>query len=269
MAIQLPTDQSNEAPKAIAVPAMEGSKWVIHSFGLFAKRPSIWLLSWLIYFILNLMFVMSSVLILLPALLSGLFTAGFIYGSKSLDNGQGLQIEHLFKGFKIKFRDLLRLGMLYLAASFLLGMLFSLVLGSFIDEQQIINMSNLSQQELQQHLRESPEQLAAILKAVLMTLIFFAPLIMASWFAPALVLFHDLKPIQAMILSIKACNKNLFAFMVFGVFIVPLILLGLVSIVGMPIILVVINISQYCSYKSIFPQQSDDQQPEMDGTFIV
>jgi uncharacterized membrane protein len=207
--------------------------------------------------------------VLLPALLSATFTAGFMYGAKALDNGIKLKLEYLFIGFKIQLRSLFRLGLLYLLFSFVLGMIFSLVLSSFIDEAQVIAMGELSHQELQLLLAESPEQLVFIFKALLITLAISTPLFMASWFAPALVFFHQISPLRAMFLSFKACNTNLVPFLLYGLVILPMMLIAMFSIIGLPLILVIINISQYCSYKAVFAVESGKKNSEGEGTFIV
>jgi uncharacterized membrane protein len=92
---------------------------------------------------------------------------------------------------------------------------------------------------------------------------------MASWFAPALVFFHQTSPLRAMLLSFKACNTSLFAFLVYGLVIIPMILIAIFSVIGLPLILVIINISQYCSYKSVFNVESESSDSEQEGTFIV
>ncbi|MFT5521802.1 MAG: putative membrane protein [Enterobacterales bacterium] len=256
-------------PKIMQLPANAGLKWIAQSFSIFSKSPSTWLIMWIVTFFINIAFIMSSYLILLPALLSATFTAGFIYGAKVVDTGVKLKLEHLFIGFKIQLRNLFRLGLLYLMFSFLLGMVFSLTLSNFIDESQVIAMSELSHEELQLLLAESPEQLAYILKALLVTLALSTPLFMASWFAPALVFFHQTPPLRAMLLSFKACNTNLLAFLIYGLVIMPMILIAMFSVIGLPLILVIINISQYCTYRSVFNVESGKKESEDEGTFIV
>ncbi|MFT5451273.1 MAG: putative membrane protein [Enterobacterales bacterium] len=262
-------DSNISEPQIKQLPASTGLKWVAQSFSLLSKSPSTWLIMWIIAFLFNVAFVMSSYLILLPALLSATFTAGFIYGAKVVDSGFKLKLEHLFIGFKVQLRNLFRLGLLYLMFSFLLGMLFSLILSNSIDEAQVIAMSELSHQELQLLLAESPEQLAFIVKALLMTLVLSTPLFMASWFAPTLVFFHKTPPLRAMLLSFKACNTNLLPFLLYGLVIMPMILIAIFSVIGLPLILVIINISQYCSYKSVFNVEPGNKPSEQEGTFIV
>jgi uncharacterized membrane protein len=43
------------------------------------------------------------------------------------------------------------------------------------------------------------------------------PLVMAMWFAPALIVFHDLKPMDALTQSFQGCLKNIVPFLVYGI----------------------------------------------------
>ena len=49
---------------------------------------------------------------------------------------------------------------------------------------------------------------------VLVFTVLWALLMMALWFAPALVMLHDVAPLDAMKLSARACMHNLLAFLV-------------------------------------------------------
>ena len=60
-------------------------------------------------------------------------------------------------------------------------------------------------------------QHAAILLMVLVVMALSIPLAMAIWFAPALVVFHDLQPLDAMKQSFAGCLKNIVPFLVYGI----------------------------------------------------
>ena len=51
-------------------------------------------------------------------------------------------------------------------------------------------------------------------------MLFFAlvvPLLMAIWFAPALVMLHDFKPVDALRVELPGCLRNIPAFLIYGV----------------------------------------------------
>ena len=99
--------------------------------------------------------------------------------------------------------------------------------------------------------------------AVLTGLALFTPLIMATWFAPALILFGGARPAIALGVSLKASTRNWAAMLVnsfalgmllFVAALVPM-LLGL--LVAMPVLFG----SLYASYQAIFAVWADDSDP--------
>ena len=257
---------TSEEPVIRKSQAFEGTKWISQSFSIFAKSPSIWVVIFMLYVAINLLLTSTSYLVLLPTLLAPIFNAGFVYGARSADNEEMIQIDHLFYGFKLQFRNLFRLGVLFFIMNVMILVLLSIYIESAIDEDTMALLNQATNRyEVENLLLESPELLATFLKALMLGLMLSIPLIMASWFAPALVMFNQLKPLPAILLSIKACNNNMLPFTVYGVLMLPLILLALMPFgLGLLIIFPVIIISQYVSYKSIFNQQQKTK-----GVFIV
>jgi len=247
-------------PKIVQVSAMTGFKWLGQSFNLFSKNPSIWVVMLIIYLAISLILTRVPLLALLPALLAPLFNAGFVKGAQSVDNGMSLEIDHLFSGFKLQFKGLFRLGMIYFLFNMLIIIIASVALESFADETVLMAMNQATTTiELEQILLQHPQLLVALFKALMIGMILSIPLIMASWFAPILVMFHQMTPVKAMLLSIKACNRNMLPFLFFGLLTLPLMLLALVPFgLGLLIMVPVIFISQYSSYKSVFSQQQSD-----------
>ena len=79
------------------------------------------------------------------------------------------------------------------------------------------------------------------------------PLMAAYWFAPALVVFRDVAPLEAMKASFFACLKNLLPFLVYGVILFVLCLIAMIPIgLGMLIMVPVMMGSIYASYVEIF-----------------
>jgi len=92
-----------------------------------------------------------------------------------------------------------------------------------------------------------------VVLVVLLVLALLLPLIMATYFAPALVALHDTPPLQALRLSFRACLVNFVPFLVFG-----LCLLGLAVVATLPLFLgwlvlfPAMLIACYTSYRDIF-----------------
>ena len=77
--------------------------------------------------------------------------------------------------------------------------------------------------------------------------------IMATWFAPALVFFHDMKPLDAMKASFAAGAKNWLAMTIFGVFLVVVLFFAMLPLsLGLLLLLPVFSGAVYASYRDIF-----------------
>jgi uncharacterized membrane protein len=89
--------------------------------------------------------------------------------------------------------------------------------------------------------------------AMLVMFALLLPLMMALWFAPALVVFHERGPVEAMKESFVGCLKNIVPFLVYGL--VGLVFAILASIpVGLGWLLLgpVLIASLYASYRDIY-----------------
>ena len=126
-----------------------------------------------------------------------------------------------------------------------------------------------TQPEMITLLQQNPDLVPTFLSAMLLALILSVPLVMAIWFAPALVYFRGLRPLKAMSLSIKACNKNLLPFLVFGLIFIPLLLLAIVPFgLGLLVILPVMLISQFVSFQAVFPD-TDSENDDTDSGVLT
>ena len=90
--------------------------------------------------------------------------------------------------------------------------------------------------------------LAAVVVAVLSV-----PVIMATWFSPALVFLHDMQPLPAMHASMAAGAKNWLAMIIFGIFLVVALFFATLPLgLGLLLLLPVFSASVYASYRDIF-----------------
>lgn len=79
------------------------------------------------------------------------------------------------------------------------------------------------------------------------------PLLMATWYAPALTIINDVPAIQAMKLSFKGCLRNIVPFLIYGlVGIVLAIIASIPLALGWLLLLPTMICSTYVSYREIF-----------------
>jgi hypothetical protein len=179
---------------------------------------------------------------LLTALFWPVFVAGFCVGCRALDEGGELEIAHLFAGFRERLGPLLGVGALSLLASLIIGMVVGLGLGAGAFTM----------------MRGDPEAMAALAGTtlallVLITMALLLPVMMAAWFAPALVVFQGEGVIDSMKGSFAGCLKNIVPFLVYGVVFFLLALLAMIPIgLGWLVLGPMLSASVYTSYRDIY-----------------
>jgi uncharacterized membrane protein len=233
------------------VAAGQGVTWIGTGWKLFAKAPLMWIVALLV------LVVIAIVVNLVPILggiafqiLTPVFYGGFFVACRSLERGGDFELEHVFAGFKTQFANLAIVGAIFLVAMLALlvvlavfvgfGILGALLSGNPDDVLPAIAASG-----------------AAILLGLLVMLALMIPVLMAYWFAPALVIMHGMNAFEAMKASFFGCLKNLLPFLVYGVvmliiFVVASIPLGLGLLVAIPLSFT----STYAAYRDIFTEDA-------------
>jgi uncharacterized membrane protein len=227
-----------------AVAAGRGWDWIAAGWELFKKQIGMWIA------LLVVLIVMMAVLGYIPVLgaiattlLTPVFGAGVFVAAKAVDEGRSLEIGHLFAGFREKFGQLALIGVIYLGAAIVIA----LVVGFSSGVSILALMAGTAPDT------GAPAALLTLALAVLIMLGLLVPVIMAIWFAPALVLFHGRGAVQAMQESFFGCLKNIVPFLVYGL--VTLVFSVLASIplgLGWLVLGPVLAASAYTSYKDIF-----------------
>jgi hypothetical protein len=188
----------------------------------------------------------------LSELASPLMVAGFMAAYRALDDGIELELPQFLAGVQGPAVPLMAVGAVQLLGTLLIG---QVMLGMGFDPQALMAAAQT---------QKDPVEMQAVLNqsmpALLTGMALFIPLIMATWFAPALILFGGARPATALGVSLKAVVKNWAAWLVniltLGLLLilaalVPL-LLGL--LVAMPILFG----SLYASYQAIFAVWADE-----------
>jgi uncharacterized membrane protein len=189
-----------------------GYRWFAEGAKLFLSQP--W--PWLALVGLTLLFLL--VLSLLPLLgLIGIFTlfpgiaAGFLLASRAAMDRQPINFQHLLAGFKSAAKPLLAVGgMAFLI--FFLALLF-ILFGWREEFRRLVELMQSPTPD-KDALLTAAQQLTQPSLLVLGVMLLLA---VATWFAPALVLFRQADARSAMVLSLRACLANFFPFLVFCV----------------------------------------------------
>jgi uncharacterized membrane protein len=239
-------------PEGWAVPAGHGTQWWSSAWRLFTAEPIVWLLITIVY--IAIMIVLSFVPLLgqiAVSLLHPVFLGGIVLGCREQDRGGTLSVQHLFAGFNEKLGPLVIVALLNLVGWFVVGCI-TLVLaiaslgGGFLSAM-------LAGDAMQAGAAMFTTMGLTALIVILVGLLLAIPLLMAFWFAPALVVLRGDEPVAAVKASFRACLRNIPPFLIYG-------LLGLVFMIvaciplclGLLVLIPVGVATVYTSSKDIF-----------------
>ena len=228
------------------VKARQGLQWIMSGFYLFRMAPMAWML---LCFTLILIAMTLSILPLLGqfifTLISPVFLAGMMLGCQKLEQGEKLEITHLFAGFKKNTAPLITVGGIYLIGQVLIVGIVMLIGGTAMMEM-LLQGKRVDESEL---MEVADDMLSATLVALALSI----PLLMAAWFSPLLVAFHNIPPVLAMKKSFFACLKNMLPLQLYGVILIILTVIAIIPYgLGLIVLIPIIFTSIYVSYKDIF-----------------
>lgn len=217
------------APRTAA--AGRGASWWGEAWRLFLPAIGVWLL------IVVIMVVVHIVLAFIPmvgslasSVLFPVFVGGLMLGCRAVDRGEPLTVNHLFAGFGARAGQLLVVGVIYTAIAVAIVLAVAGVLIMAFGAAVLAQLFQL----------QDPASVAAALGGMLLaflvgTLLLLAlslPLLMAVWFAPALVVLRGIEPWAAMKASFSGCLGNVVPFLIYG-----LIGIGLAVVASIPLML--------------------------------
>jgi hypothetical protein len=223
-----------------------GAAWFGEGWKLFLAAPAVWIGIFVVFVVLSLVLAIIPLGSLVSSLCYPVVVAGIMLGCRNLESGGTLQFSHLFEGFKRNVGSLLLVGILYLVGMMLIGFIAGIAVAVSIP---IMAARGFDPNDFSSLMVMVP----VILAIVLVVLALMLPLIMALWFAPALVVFHDVQPMAAMTASFQGCMKNFMPFLVYGVL---ALLWGLVALLPVGLGLLVYGPvlwgTMYAGYRDIF-----------------
>lgn len=228
------------------VKARQGLQWIMSGFYLFRMAPLVWML---LCFTLILIAMTLALLPLLGqfifTLISPVFLAGLMLACRDLEQGEKLDLTYLFAGFKKNTAPLVTVGGIYLIGQILIVGIVMLIGGTAMTDMMLYG-KRVDENEL---MEVADDMLSAALVALALSI----PLLMAAWFSPLLVAFHDMPPVIAMKKSFFACLKNILPLQLYGVILIILTIIAVIPYgLGLIILIPVIFTSIYVSYKDIF-----------------
>lgn len=226
------------------VPAGNGWNWLANGWSIFKRAAGLWIGMVLV---LAVIFIVAHLIPFIGAIaiqiLWPVFIGGLMLACRSIEEGGAPQFSQLFAGFQQRTSTLVVLGVVWLVLSFLI---VAIVVG--ITGVQVFALMGTG---------GGPDQMIGVavtaLLAFLLILALMVPVVMATWFAPALIVFHDMGVAAAMKASFAGCLKNILPFLLYGV--LTLIAAVVASIpfgLGWLVLAPVLTASVYTSYRDIY-----------------
>lgn len=244
-----------------AYKAADGWSWIVGGFNLFKRAPGMWIGIILLWVAISYAISHIPVINIAGYFIDLIFASGMILACKKLDQGEKLEIVHLFAGFKQNPWQVVAVGAIYLGAMLgilmLMGLLVVIILAgnAMISDTSIetLNLESLS------NIGESFEVGVGIMLMLAMLTAFALsiPVIMAFWFAPTLVVLNNYGPIEAMKASFAGCLRNIVPLLFYSLLIILLSIVAMIPLMlGLLVLVPVLLGSVYVSYKHIFLGQS-------------
>jgi uncharacterized membrane protein len=237
-----------------AVDAGRGAAWWGEGWRLFTPAVGPWILIVVIGFILNLILAFIPILgSIASQLLFPILVGGLMLGCRAIDRGEPLTIGHLFAGFGPRAGSLLIMALIYIAAAIAITIFVVALLFVFFGAAVLSQLWNAQNSV---STGEAVSGLALIiLIGLLVFLILYLPLVMAIWFAPALIVLHGAEPWTAIKLSFIGSIKNILPFLIYGLVWIALAIVATIPLLlGWLVLGPVTVASVYASYCDIFEQ---------------
>ena len=228
------------------VEAGRGLSWLSEGFELFKKAPGVWIGSTLLLLVVGWALSHLPLGSLILDLGFTVVLGGLMLGCKAQAEGAPLKLEHLVAAFNPPHLvPLLILSLLALLGTALIGLiagalsLGALGAGAFSGDFTEVRIT------------------LGLVFAVLLAFALLLPLMMATWFAPPLIVLGGLQPVAALKASFDACLRNIVPFLVYGLLglliaIAAAIPFGLGLLVAIPVFIA----SVYTGYRDIFQPTS-------------
>ena len=203
-------------PFPIPAPAFDGRSrtvgveavfaWLRLGWNVFMVNPGLWVASAAIL-IVGFLALMAVWLAgpLLAGLLAPILAAGLFAMCRAAVGGGTFGLSDLAAGFTARTTPLIALGVIFMVAAFVIKLVVLVLFGgSMAGGLMMPGAAGLG------------ILLGGSLFALLLSSLLLIPLWMAMWFAPALVLFNGMPPIEACKASFAACLKNILPFLILG-----------------------------------------------------
>jgi len=231
----------------MARPAADGWHWIRDAFGLVGAKPGFWIGSFLLIFVLLMAVSLVPFIGQLVTMFVGPFLiAGFVHAARRQAHGDDPEFGDLMIGVRDHAGTLLAVALIYLAGTLIILLVVFGVVFATMGTDFVLGGGELDPEVVT---KSWPMFLLAWLLAMALIL----PLLMAYWFAPALVVFDGLGAVDAMKSSFFGCLRNILPFLIYGLALIPIMLIAaLPLLLGFLVVMPMLLASYFTAWRSVF-----------------
>ncbi len=233
--------------------AGRGIGWIVEAFNIFKQYWALWIGMAVVYMIITMVIGnIPFVSLIFWALFAYHFGAGFILVCAEQEEGYEPLFGTMFSAFQSHLGELIILSLWGILFTFLIFIPIGVFLGISMGGLAGLGLFDSANADISTLMTSSA--FLMILLVLLVGMLFYIPLIMAMYLAPALVVLHDIKPLDAMKMSFKGCLRNMIPFLLFGLIALVAIPILFVFTLGLGLLIIVpiMIISNYVIYRDIW-----------------
>ena len=249
--------------------ARHGITWLGQAYALFRRKRLPWVMLLLTYYILlRLLLIVPVIGPFAITILKPVFAVGLLAAAWTQERGGTPALNQLFQGFRANLVSLVSIGIFFVA-----GVTLAVFASSLVDGGKLLDLlsgrGEMTDQEVVTALSDGALQAGMLFSALLSI-----PVLIATWWAPALVVFQNASASAALVVSLRAAIANWRPLAIYGLGVffygalLPAMVTGAITMLLPPAIAQVIalgillpygiflaatlHISDYVSYREVF-----------------
>ena len=249
--------------------AKRGFAWLAQAYAMFSKQRLMWVVLLLAYYaILKLLLSVPYAGPYAMTILKPVFAVGLLAAAWTQERGGAPALGQLFAGFRANLWSLLPIGAFYV-----LGITAAVFASSLVDNGKLLDlMSNagaMNEEQITTALSDGALEAGMLFSALLSI-----PVLLATWWAPALVVFQNAGSGAALVASLRASLANWRPLALYGIGVffygalLPMVFVGLCTallpetvagVLTLALLLpygifvaATLQISDYISYRDVF-----------------
>lgn len=242
-----PLTPASFSGQARVAPPDAAFAWLRQGWATFVANPGQWLAMAVLLIVIFLGLQIVPLIGTLAAnLMMPVLGAGMLHAVRRLSDEGSFEIADLFAGFKRNTGPLVIVGALYMGGWLIIALIVMVLIGGSVAGGIVFGAAG-------QPAMGAGIGFGGMFVAGILTLLLGAPLLMAVWFAPALVYFNDMQPVAALKASFDGCLRNWLVMAIFGLILLVLAFFAALPMgLGFLVLLPVIYGALYASYQDIY-----------------